>query len=79
MYQIYDWNSAAMPSATTDFERAKAIAVTVVRNAPAGHESAYLLIVGENDWALRFADLGEPVKLYGSEIPRTIRQANKPG
>ena len=78
MYQVYDWNSAAMPSATMDFERAKALAEAVVRSAPAGHESAYLLIVGENEWALRFGDLGEPVKLYGSEIPRPIRRVNKP-
>ena len=78
MYQIYDFNSAAKSTGTMDFERAKTIAETVVRNAPAGHESAYLLIVGENDWALRFGDIGAPVKLYGSEIPRTIRQANKP-
>jgi hypothetical protein len=78
MYQVYDWSSAAMPSATMDFERAKAIAETVVRNAPAGHESAYVLIVGENEWALRFEDVGAPVKLYGSEIPRAIRHVNKP-
>jgi hypothetical protein len=78
MYQVYDWNSALMPSATADLERARAIAEKVVRNSPEGHRFAYLLIVGENEWALRFAELGEPVKLYGSEIPDGIRRANQP-
>ena len=76
-YQVYDWNSAAMPSATSDMDRAKAIAETVVRNSPEGRHIAYLLIVGENEWALRFADMGKPVKLYGSEIPDEIRRANR--
>jgi hypothetical protein len=77
MYQVYDWNSAAMPSSTTDLERAKAVAVTVVHNAPQGRDIAYLLIVGENEWALRFGGMGEPVKLYGSEIPAGVRKANQ--
>lgn len=76
-YQVYNWNAAAVPSSTVDMERAKAIAETVVRNSPEGHHLAYLLIAGENEWALRFADMGEPVKLYGSEIPDGIRQANR--
>jgi hypothetical protein len=77
MYQVYDWNSAATPSSTTDLERATAAAVTVVRNAPEGRDIAYLLVIGENEWALRFAGLGEPVKLYGSEIPAGVRKANQ--
>ena len=76
-YQVYNWSAAAMPSSTADMERAKAIAETVVRNSPEGHHLAYLLIAGENEWALRFADMGEPVKLYGSEIPDEIRRANR--
>ena len=78
MYQVYDWNSAAMPSATMDFDRAKALAVTVARNSPEGRHTAYLLIVGQNEWALRFEEVGGPVKLYGSEIPRPIQRVNKP-
>ena len=76
-YQVYNWKAAAMPSSTADLERAKSIAQTVVRNSPEGRGIAFLLIVGENEWALRFAAMGEPVKLYGSEIPDGIRKANQ--
>jgi hypothetical protein len=78
-YQVYDWHAAVMPGVTTDLARAKAIAETVVRDSPEGRHIAYLLIVGENEWALRFADMGAPVKLYGSEIPDEIRRANRRG
>jgi hypothetical protein len=77
MYQIYDWNSALMPSATADLEQARTIAEAVVRDSPVGHQIAYLLVAGENEWALRFAAMGDPVKLYGSEIPTLIRRANQ--
>ena len=79
MYQVYNWNSDAVPEATADFERAKALAITVARNSPEGRHSAYVLVVAENEWALRFGDVGEPVKLYGSEIPEKLQRANKPG
>ncbi|HEX6764292.1 MAG TPA: hypothetical protein VF103_02415 [Polyangiaceae bacterium] len=77
MYQVYDWNAAATPSSTTDLERATAEAVTLVQNAAQGRDIAYLLVIGENEWALRFAGLGGPVKLYGSEIPAGVRRANQ--
>jgi hypothetical protein len=76
-YQVYDRNSALMPSKTADLEQARAIAETVVRTSQEGHRVAYLLIAGQNEWALRFAAMGDPVKLYGSEIPSPIRRANQ--
>jgi hypothetical protein len=73
IYQAYDQTAAVLATATTDREHAELVGRRV---AESDRGPGYVLIRGQNHWALRLNPDRSTTELAGEEIPAKIRQAN---
>jgi hypothetical protein len=73
IYQAYDDTAAVLAAPTADRGHAEVIGWSA---AESQRGPGYVLIRGQNHWALRLNPDRSTTELAGDEIPAKIRQAN---
>jgi hypothetical protein len=72
-YLAYDEKASVLSAATADRARAEHIGLSMAESQKC---PGYVLIRGQNHWALRLNPDRSKTELSGDEIPAKIRQAN---